>query len=174
MTLAMVMLFAGCGGGSSSKSAPTLSVGGANGEVIAKEREFRTVIPPAYTNYPNAAQYWARGPEEAGFVTSLVVVREKGRKGDIKTYVRRYLRLIRHAVRRLSHLQALSVDGQPAFAMDWFNTGTGTAQGKEFHVRQVLVKHGPWVFFIRDFALPRQYAASLGALDEVIRHWHWQ
>jgi hypothetical protein len=178
MTLAAAVLFAGCGGGSSTKSstksAHTLSVGGGSGEVIAKEGEFRTVIPRAYTDYPSAAQYWARGPEEEGFVTSLIVVREPARQADINTVARRARSIFSHFVRRLSRLEALSVDGQPAFALDYLVTGGGTAKGKVTHVRQVLVRHGKWIYFIRDIALPTQYATSLEALDEVIRKWHWR
>jgi hypothetical protein len=176
MTLAMVMLFAGCGGGSSNKSAQTLSVSGSgtSREVSAKEGEFRTIIPQAYANTESAGQYWARGPEENGFVTSLLVVRERAGKGGINAYARRTVRAAHRTARRVSHLQALSVDGVRGFAVDYFVAGVGTTLGKEQHVRQVMVQHGPWVFLIRDFALTKQYAASLEALDEVIRNWHWQ
>ena len=57
--------------------------------------------------------------------------------------------------------------------MDYFVTATGSLKGKVTHTRQVFVKHGPWVFFIRDIALPAQYAASLPVLDEVLVSWHW-
>jgi hypothetical protein len=174
MTLAMIMLFAGCGSGSSTKSAQTLSVGGTSREVSGKEGEFRTIIPAAYAQSESSVQYWARGPEEDGFVTSLLVAREAVRKGDINAFARRTVRVMRRAARRVSPLQALSVDGVPAFAVDYIETGGGTAQAKEMHVRQVMVKHDNWVSLIRDFALPGQYAASLEALDEVIRNWHWQ
>jgi hypothetical protein len=174
MTITAVVLFAGCGG-SSNKSARTLSVGGGSREVIAKEGEFRTVIPPAYALYPSAAQYWVRGPEEQGFVTSLIVVREPVRKtADITTLARRVRTVITHVARRVSHLEPLSVDGIPAFGVDYLVTGGGTAKGKVTHVRQVLAKHGRWLYFIRDITLPTQYATSLEALDEVIRAWHWR
>jgi hypothetical protein len=121
------------------------------------------------------AQYWANGAEENGFLTSVIIVREAvSKQVHIGTYARRLLRAIRPLTHSLSHLQPLSVAAEPAFALDYFVTGTGTVQGKLTHVRQVLVKHGPWVFFIRDIALPAQYPASLGALDEVLRNWRWQ
>jgi hypothetical protein len=169
MTVAMLLLFAGCGGGSSSKSAKTVnSLGGTSREVTAKEGEFHTVIPQAYEHAAEApVQYWARGPEENGFRTSVIVVREAVRKGDINAYARRIVRAARRAARRISPLQALSVDGVPALAVEYVTEGTQ-------RVRQVMVKHGSWVFLIRDFALPKQYPASLEALDEVIRNWHWQ
>jgi hypothetical protein len=81
---------------------------------------------------------------------------------------------MRRAARRVSHLEALSADGVPAFAANYIETGGGTAEGEEMHVRQVMVKHGNWIFLIRDLALRGQYPASLEALDEVIRNWHWQ
>jgi hypothetical protein len=170
MTLAIVVLVAGCGGGSSKKSAGTLSVSGSgtSREVSAKEGEFRTVVPLAFENasgYP--VQYWARGPEEDGVRTSLIVVRERASKGDINTFARHVLRVIRRTA--VAHLQALRVDGVPAFAVDYIAT-----EKPNEHVRQVMVKHGNWVFLIRDFALPKHYAASLEAQDEVIRNWHWQ
>jgi hypothetical protein len=174
MTLAVVMLFAGCGGGSSTKSAQTVSGSGTSRAVSAKEGEFRTIIPAAYTKAESSVQYWARGPEEDGFVTSVLVARERARKDDINSFARRTVRLMRRAARRVSRLEALSVDGVPAFAVDYIVTGGGTAQGKVLHVRQVMVKHGAWIFLIRDFALLKQYPASLEAQDEVIRNWHWQ
>jgi hypothetical protein len=59
-------------------------------------------------------------------------------------------------------------------AVDYLVTASGTLQGKRTHVRQVLVKRGPWVLFIRDISLPAQYQSSLGALEEVLGNWHWQ
>jgi hypothetical protein len=174
-TLAMVILCAGCGGGSGKTSAKTLPVGGTTGEVSAREGEFRTIVPPVYVSEGEApVQYWARGPEEAGFVTSILVARERAPKGGLNAYARLIYRNPRHTVSRLSRPPALRVDGVPALAVDYFESGTGTQAGKVQHVRQVMVQHGPWIFLIRDFALPNQYAASLEALDEVISHWRWQ
>ena len=120
------------------------------------------------------AQFWANGPEENGFSTSVIVVREPISKSvGLSTYVRRLVRDARSVRRRISQPQPLTVDGEPAFAVDYVVAGSGTVQGKLTHVRQVLVKRGPWVIFIRNIALPTQYATSLGALDEVLRNWHW-
>ena len=68
---------------------------------------------------------------------------------------------------------SLSLDGEPAVAVDYFVTATASLKGTVTHVRQALAKHGPWVFFIRDIALPAQYAPSLGAFSEVLGNWHW-
>ena len=142
--------------------------------IVSKEGEFRTVIPRGYTNNPSAAQYWANGPAEGGFLASVIVVRKGvSTQVGISTYIHRLMRFLRPLIQRPSHLEPLRVSGEPALAMDYFVTATGSLKGKVTHVRQVFVKHGPWVFFIRDIALPAQYAASLPALDEVLVSWHW-
>jgi hypothetical protein len=175
ITMATVVLCAGCGGGSSKIGTSTHVPVGPRA-IVAKEGEFQTVIPRGYVNHPSVVQYWAHGPEEGGFVTSLLVIRERvSEELGISTYARRVLRGIgRPTTRGVSHLQPLSVDAKPAFVLDYFVRGTGTVKGKLTHVRQVLVKRGPWVFFIRDIALPAQYAASLSALGEVLSNWHWR
>jgi hypothetical protein len=172
--IAAVIMCAGCGGGSTKKSAaPPIQVGPR--PIVAKGGEFRTIIPRGYANYPSVAQFWATGPVEYGFSTGVIVVREPAsREVDISTIERRLLRGFRPSTRRASHIQWLSVNGQQAFSVDYLVTATGTLAGKVTHVRQVLVKHGAWVFFIRDIALPAQYPASLSALDEVLRNWRWQ
>jgi hypothetical protein len=172
--MATVVLLVGCGGGS-SKTGAAAPVQVGPGPIVAKEGEFRTVIPRGYTPNPSEAQYWAKGPEENGFATSVLVVREAIGKGvRVGTYARKLARAIRPHTHGMSRLQPLSVGAEPAFALDYLVTGTGSVKGVVTHVRQVLVKHGGWVFFIRDIALPTQYAASLGALDEVLRNWQWQ
>jgi hypothetical protein len=173
-TIAAVILFAGCGGGSSNKRAGTVLRSGPI-PVVSKDGEFRTVIPRGYANNPSVAQYWASGPVEAGFAVALLVVRQAvSKEVNLNTFAHRVLRGVRQVARSVSRLERLSVDGEQALAVDYLVTATGTLKGKETHVRQVLVKHGPWVMFIRDIALPAQYQASLGALDEVLGNWHWQ
>jgi hypothetical protein len=173
--MAAVMLSAGCGGGSSKKGAGTPVQVGPR-VIVAKDGEFRTVIPRGYANHPSVAQYWAEGRAENGFATSVLVVRNPASKElSLSTYAHRVLRAFKpSAGESVSHLQPLSVDAEPAFAIDYIVMGTGTLKGTLTRARQVLVKHGPWVFFIRDIALPAQYTASLSALDEVLRNWRWQ
>jgi hypothetical protein len=173
-TIAAVILFAGCGGGSSNKRAGTVLRSGPI-PVVSKDGEFRTVIPRGYANHTSVAQYWAEGPAEGGFATALLVVREAvSKEVNLNTFAHRTLRSLRRAARSVSRLEPLSVDGEQAWALDYLVTATGTLQGKETHIRQVFVKHGPYVLFIRDIAFPAQYQASLGALDEVLGNWHWQ
>jgi hypothetical protein len=175
IAIGTVVLCAGCGGGSTKTGAGTTTVQVGPSPIVAKEGEFQTVIPRGYANHPSVAQYWAEGPEGDGLRVSVIVVRQGvSKKVDISSYAHGLLRAFRPISRGISHLQPLRVDGEPAFALDYLVTGTGTQKGTVTHVRQVLVKHGSWVFFIRDIALPTQYAASLGALDEVLRSWRWQ
>jgi hypothetical protein len=173
--MAALMLSAGCGGGSSKKGASSPVQVGPH-PIVAKEGEFSTVIPRGYANHPSVAQYWAQGPVEngfPGFPTSVIVVRNPvGKEVAISTYAHRLLRAFGRSAG--VHARPLSVDGEPGFVLDYIVTGTGSVKGVRTHVRQVLVKHGPWVFFIRDIALPAQYAASLGALDEVLSNWRWR
>ena len=174
ITVATVVLFVGCGGGS-SKHGTAASVQVGPSPIVAKDGEFRTVIPRGYANYPSVAQYWATRPQQNGLLASVLVVRQAvSQKIGISTFARSMVRAIRPITQSLSHLQPVSVDAEPGYAVEYVTTGTGTVQGKLSHVRQVLVKHGQWVFFIRDLALPAEYAATLGALDEVLRNWHWQ
>jgi len=173
-TIGAVMLFAGCGGGSSSKRAGTVLQRGPIA-VVSKDGEFRTVIPRGYTNHPSVAQYWAEGPVESGFATLVLVVHERvSKEVNLNTFAHRVLRSARQTARSVSRLEPLSVDGEQALAVDYLVAATGTLKGKETRVRQVYVKHGPWVMIIRDVALPAQYQASLGALEEVLGNWHWQ
>ena len=167
MTLAAVLMFVGCGGGSGKKS---VTAGGVSRVVSARQGAFRTVIPLGYTYSPGAAQYIAFGPQENGIYDSLVVIREPVRLGDINTLVRRELTAIRRQkVHQLSR-QRSSVDGEPAIAIDYL----APAQGKETHLREVFASHGQWVYVIRTSAVTTQYATSLGALEEVINNWRWR
>jgi hypothetical protein len=176
MTMAAAVLLAGCGGGSSNKSAGSAQGSGfASREVTAKSGVFRTVIPLGYRyNSGSQAQYQASGPEEGGLSDSLVVTREPLRRGDMNTLARRTLRAAGHQrnIHRLSGPSTQSVGGEPALAMGFYYLpaeGTG-----EVHLRQVLVSHGEWVYLIHASAVTAQDATSLRALEELISNWHWQ
>jgi hypothetical protein len=170
---AAVITCAGCGGGSTKKvAAPPIQVGPR--PIVAKEGEVKTISPRGYTNSPSLAQFWAIGPEEHGIATSVIVVRERASGGlSFSTIQRSVLGTLPPSARRASHIQRLSVNGQQAFSIDYPAVATGTLAGKVTHVRQVIVKHGTWFFFIRDIASAGQYQASLSALDEVLSNWRW-
>jgi hypothetical protein len=90
---------------------------------------------------------------------------------DIKTVARRTLRSVSHerGVHRLSHLLTLSVDGEPALAVAYLLK----AEGKEWNVRQVFVRHGEWIYYIQVFLPPHSQLTS-STVDELLHNWHWQ
>jgi hypothetical protein len=168
-TIAAVVLLSGCGGGSGGKSAGT--VGGSR-VVSAREGAFRTVVPVGFHYSGSQTQFNTEGVGvNAGM--ALVVIREPVRVvGGIKASARRTLSGARHetGVHRLSGLTALSVGGEPALAEGY----AGTEKGKEWNFHQVLVRHGPWVYFIREAWSAGQHAAAVAALKEVLSNWQWQ
>ena len=168
--MAAVVLLASCGGGSGKKTASTVSVGGGRRVVTAKSGGFRTVVPLGYAYSPCKAQYCAERPQEA--LTSIVVVREPLRIGDVNAELRRTLRALREqpAIHHVSPIQRLSVDGEPGLALDY----AAPEKAGETRVGEVLVGHGEWVYFIRYSSLAARYAVALGAREEVIGSWHWQ
>jgi len=172
-TVAAVVLFAGCGGGSANKSAGSVSAGAVSRDVSAKEGGFRTLIPLGYTKSASETQYNAIGPQEGGIYDTVLVIHEPVRLGDINTLARRTLRVTRHQKRihHVSQIHRLSVGGEPALAVDYY-VSPGGGQG-EAHLRQVFVSHGKWVYIIRASAVITQDAVSLRALDEVISNWQW-
>jgi hypothetical protein len=99
--------------------------------VSAKEGEFRTIIPAAYVQSESSVQYWARGPEENGFVTSLLVAREAVRKGDTKTFAPSYG--ARREALRSPDLAPISLERGCCAGVrrDYLTTGGGTVQGKK-------------------------------------------
>jgi hypothetical protein len=174
-TIAAVVLFAGCGGGSPSgtrspgKTAGTSSVGGRR-VVSAKGGAFRTVVPSGFTFAPESTQYYASRPAEGGRSNSLIVIREPLTAGDVNAVARRTLLALSHE--RYVHQvrpSALSINGERALAVSYVTT----TQGRQWHVRQVFVGHGEWVYYIRMFS-PGQYALASGAFDELISNWQWQ
>ena len=61
----------------------------------------------------------------------MIVVRQGvSKEVNIGTFAKRVLRAIRPLTRRVSHLQPLSVGGEPAFALDYFVTGSGRTREK--------------------------------------------
>jgi hypothetical protein len=167
---ATAALLAGCGGGSSNKSATTHSAGALRTVVSATNGGFSTVVPPGYTYRPGVAQYLANTTEAGGIQTSLVVVRQPAREGDISTVARQTLRAFRRPPKpkHVSPLRSLSVDREPALAVDYVPTG-----GRAQHVLLVFVRHGEWVYTMQCVASPTAYPAASAALEELTRNLHW-
>lgn len=190
-------LLAGCGGGA-GKGASTVGKAGTaastgtstnSGAASADGRQqasathggFRTIFPAGYSNDLSAAgaetgvEYMAIGPRIGGFASTLTVFRGPSNGSDIDGLARTALHHLSQRpsflpkVRGLSSLQKLRVDGAPALAIDYQLAGR-----KPTSRRQVFVIHGGWAYEISDITEPSQHAASLRALDEVIRSWRWQ
>jgi hypothetical protein len=168
--IAAVVLFAGCGGGSAKKSAVSSSAS-APRAVSATAGVFRTVVPLGFTTIDSKAQFYATGLDEDKVVTSLVVIREPVRLGDVNAVARRTLRLRSHQrnTHQVSHPSPLTVGGEPALELDYVLT----EGGREWHAREVFVRHRGFVYYIRDFS-PGQYALASTALEELLGSWQWQ
>ena len=175
-TIAALVLFTGCGGGSGNPghSAPRARglVGlGLAREVSGKEGAFRTVIPPEFDYNPQQAQYDIEGTGAlAG--TVVVVVREPVQPGGINFYARRTAYFARRvpSIHRISRTSALSVGGEPALALEY----AVREKSGESAVRTVFVRHGEFVYIIRAAWGPAERAPTLAALEQVLSKWQWQ
>lgn len=194
---AAVLMLSACGGGStgatsgatnltSSTSADAGTSGRAAssgaGEVVALHGGFRTVIPHGYRNDLSVGsagtsdvEYMAIDPRAGGKGTGLTVFRASAGNGDVAALARRAMRQLAQRPaflpkpRRRSPLQGLTIDGEPALAVDYQLVARRTSDR-----RQLFVIHGGWAYEISDAAAPSQYGASLHALDELISDWRWQ
>jgi hypothetical protein len=177
MTIAAAAIFAGCGGGSSTKTAITSTAPGGlvgSGQLVtAKNGAFSTVVPAAYTYTPTAAQFVTRGPEEGGSAPVIAVIRQPASEGDVATVARETLRAVKRPpkpAQQASALRSSSVAGEVASAFDYVVAG---APGHSQHVIIVLVRHREWVYSVRAASSSTQYQALNRALEEVIGKWRW-
>jgi hypothetical protein len=172
-TIAALVLFTGCGGGSGNPghSAPRARglVGlGLARVVTARQGSFRTVIPLGFSYNSGQAQYDIEGSGGS----QVVVVREPVQLGDINYFARRtahFARLV-PSIHRVSRPSALIVGGEPALAMDY----ESREKGQESAVRTVFVRHGQFVYIIRGAWRPAQRAPTLAGLEQVLSKWQWQ
>ena len=175
-TIAALVLFSGCGGGSGNprRSEPRARglVGlGLSRVVSAKQGAFRTVIPPEFDYNPQQAQYDIEGTGAlAG--TVVVVVREPVELGDINFFARQTVHFARRvpSIHRISRTSALSVGGEPALALDYVSREKSGASV----VRSVFVRHGQFVYIIREGWPAAQRAPALAALEQILSNWQWQ
>jgi hypothetical protein len=175
-TIAALVLFTGCGGGSGNPghSAPRARglVGlGLARVVTARQGAFRTVIPLGYNYNPYQAQYDIEGIG-ALVGSQLVVVREPVQLGDINFFARRTVDAARHvpSIHGISRPSPLIVAGAPALAMEY----ESRLKGEESAVRTVFVRHGQFVYIIRGAWRPGQRAPTLAALEQLLSKWQWQ
>ena len=175
-TIAALVLFSGCGGGSgnprhSEPRARGLVGLGLSRVVSAKQGAFRTVIPPEFDYNPQQAQYDIEGTGAlAG--TVVVVVKEPVRLGDIHFFARQTVHFARRvpSIHRISRTSALSVGGEPALALDYAVREKSGA----WTVRTVFVRHGRFVYLIREAWPAAQRARALAALEPILSNWQWQ
>jgi hypothetical protein len=185
-TIAALVLFTGCGGGSGNPghSAPRARglVGlGLAREVSGKEGAFRTVIPLGFEYNPAQAQYDIEGSGALGG-SQVVVVREPVQPGDINFFARRTASFARRvpSIHRISRPSALIVGGAPALAMNYesrekaVHGRNGGAPAEVSTVRTVFVRHGEFVYIIRAAWGPAERAPTLAALEQVLSKWQWQ
>lgn len=172
-TIAAVLVVTGCGAGSGKKSVSGLtSRDGAGQEVTARQGAFRTVVPAGYAYTQSVTQYRVAAPGEGGIYNVVLVVREPVRLGDMNVLSHRTLSAAKRQphIHVISPLRRVSVDGEPALAVDYVEP----AEGRETHVREVFVNHGGWVYIIQASSTATQFATNSGALEETIAHWRWQ
>jgi hypothetical protein len=180
------VVLAGCGGsshssgsGSGSTSTATTTAGKT---VTSTDKSFVTVTPQGFSDQTSSSQasalkvlYLAIGPRANGFSTNINVVREPSHGlTDASTIANAEVAAIKRLESRahgFSQLQSLTVGGEPARSVDYLNTPAGT---RELHQRQVFVQHGESIYTITYTALPAAYAASIGAMDQVLHSWNWR
>ncbi len=191
-----VPLAAGCGStslfGAKSKStsstAPAASAAGATttppappAAVTSIDGSFQTIVPSGFVDATRSVrsgvanvQYLAIGPRANGFATNINVIREPaGGRTDINRITGLEVATIKRIdprADRFSRPTAITIGGQPARAVDYYNRPTGE---RLLHQRQVFVAHGQWIYTITYSALPEAYAAGVGAVDRVAAGWQW-
>jgi hypothetical protein len=185
---------AGCGGKTSllhSSSAAT-STGTATattatattappGTVKSADGQFATVIPDGFVNAlsrvqggPINIQYLAVGPRHDGFATNINVVHEPSRgQTSIDTVTGLEIagiKRIEPQAHQFSQVQSLTVDGQPARAIDYLSLPD---KHRLLHQYQVFVVEGGTIYTITYSALPSSYSDNLASIKQVTDGWHW-
>ncbi len=192
-----VPLAAGCGStslfGAKSKSTssttpPASSAGATTTQpapqppaVTSIDGSFQTIVPSGFVDATRSVrsgvanvQYLAIGPRANGFASNINVIREPaGGRTDINRITGLEVATIKRIdprADRFSQPSAITVGGQPARAVDYYNRPTGERLLRQ---RQVFVAHGRWIYTITYSALPEAYAAGVGAVDQVAAGWKW-
>ena len=190
-----VPLAAGCGSTSvfgaksastSSTTRPASTTAGTSSQtqpatVTSVDGSFQTVVPSGFIDATRSVrsgvanvQYLAIGPRADGFATNINVIREPAQG---RTDIARITGVEVAAIKRLdpradrfSEPSEITVGGEPARAVDYYNRPTGE---RLLHQRQVFVARGQWIYTITYSALPDAYAAQAGAVDRVVAGWKW-
>jgi hypothetical protein len=151
------------------------------GTVKSADGRFATVIPDGFVNAlsqvkagPINIQYLAVGPRHDGFATNINVVHEPSHG---QTSVDTITGLEIAGIKRLeprahqfSQVQSLTVDGQPARAIDYLSLPD---KKRLLHQYQVFVVKNGTIYTITYSALPTSYRDNLASVKQVTDGWHW-
>jgi hypothetical protein len=175
-TIAALVLFTGCGGGSGNPGHSEPRARGLVGlglarVVSAKQGGFRTVIPLGFNYNPFQTQYDIEGNGALEGIL-VVVVREPVQLGDINAFARRTVAFARRvpSIHRISRPSPVSVAGEPALALEY----AGREKSGESALRTVFVRHGQFIYIIRAGWRAGQHAPASAALAQVLSNWQWQ
>jgi hypothetical protein len=167
---------------SSATSTPTTtSTTAPPGTVKSADGQFATVIPQGFVNALNRVQgsplkiqYLAVGPQHDGFATNINVVHEPA---NGQTSIDKITGLEVAGIKRLepqahqfSSVQSLTVDGQPARAIDYLSLPD---KKRLLHQFQVFVVNDGTIYTITYSALPSSYDDNLASVKQVTDGWHW-
>jgi len=162
------------GAAATTKTAPSGTVKSADGH-------FATVIPDGFANELSRVQggainiqYLAVGPAHAGFATNINVVHEPSPgQSSIDTVTGLEIAGIKRLepqAHQFSQVQSLTVDGQPARAIDYLSLPD---KKRLLHQYQVFVVKNGTIYTITYSALPTSYSDNLASVKQVTDGWHW-
>lgn len=118
-------------------------------------------------------QYLAIGPRHDGFATNINVVAEPSQgHTNIDTITSQEIAGIKQAepqAHRFSEVQSLTVDGEPARAIDYYSVPVH----RRLRQFQVFVVRGTTIYTITYSALPSSYSDDLASVKQVVDGWHW-
>jgi len=150
------------------------------GTVKSADGQFATVIPGGFANALGSVQasikiqYLAAAPSHDGFATNINVVAEpSGSQTSIDAITGLEIAGVKRAepqAHDFSQIQSLTVDGQPARAIDYLSLPD---KHRLLHQYQVFVAKGGTIYTITYSALPSTYRDNLVAVKQVTDGWHW-
>jgi hypothetical protein len=152
-----------------------------SGTVKSADGKFATVIPTGFVNAlsrvrssPLNIQYLAVGPRQDGFATNINVVDEPSHgQTSIDTITNLEIAGIKRLepqAHQFSQVQSLTVDGQPASAIDYLSMPD---KRRLLHQYQVFVAKSGTIYTITYSALPSTYSDNLASVKQVTDGWHW-
>jgi len=152
-----------------------------SGTVKSADGQFATVIPSGFVNAlsrvqasPINLQYLAVGPRHDGFATNINVVHEPSHGQTSINAITNLeiagIKRIEPQAHQFSQVQSLTVDGQPARAIDYLSMPD---KRRLLHQYQVFVAKSGTIYTITYSALPSSYSDNLASVKQVTDGWHW-